>query len=1152
MLIKRLNLATKNKTYIDIALPILIFLVLLQFGLYIKNSLDIISETNKNNFKYMVKARNASEEIDIIVERAEVNLNTMSDLIQETYNTKKIYDRQYNNKYLKSTDLMVKTALSNSPFIEGAWFQINIKVPGSSDLYSWYSREGTKIINLKAKILSEIKNDERELNPEADAYYFQAIKNNKLSWSDIYYDYETKIPMISITKPIYKNNILIGVAGMDLALSELKGALKRIQSSFDGSEAFLLNEKNEVVLTQLTNAKEKVSYEFINAFKDQVIEEESLVEYKDNKAKKLAIMLPLSNKYNLIITFPYDLIYKGYKQLLLMTYFILAVLFASALVIFNSKNKIIKINKKLMREKKIMDTIFDASPNIILLKNLKGEYVQCNKTFEKLSGIKQENLIGKTDYDLFSEDIIDEILKNDRIVKETKQTVIQKTKYYNKDGEPVYLEKYVVPLFDENNELFAIFILMMDITHQMQEQELLQKAKEDAEKASSMKSSFLANMSHEIRTPMNGVLGFIQLLKETNLTEEQAEFVVDAQKSSENLLNIINDILDFSKIEAGKLKVDNISFDVRSIVEDITLMHTANVEKKGLEINSLICSDVPQKVIGDPGRIKQILINIVNNAIKFTSEGEIIIYVKLISKNTDEALLSFEVKDTGIGIPDEKLSVIFDEFTQADPSMTRKYGGTGLGLAISKKLAEIMNGKMRVESTVGKGSTFILSLPLKIDTIARDENKTNIHSISGKSILIINDNPTDLKVIKYYLNEANCIIYHANTYDSAIKVLEQDVSVILIDYKKQTENENEFISLIKENEQAKDIPVILYTSLAKRGDSIQIKEKGYSGYLTKPIKKQELIDAIAIVTHSNINKDKSSFITKHSIKEKRFDSRAKILVVEDTEINCKLVLKILNNCGLTCDMAYNGKEAIEAINNNKYDLIFMDCQMPILDGYEATKQIRILEEQEGKNNPIPVVAMTAHALKSDMDKCLASGMDDYISKPINIETLMNIIEKYIKTETINVNENENKTNDIDFVNSMEEQTKFEESNDIENIISDMINELAFSHNEAIKFFGEYLESLPDAINNLEISARNKDFESLKEQAHKLKGSSSNLRIEKIALIALKIEEEAANKNKKACVKLIKEIKEHLEYLNLLLLQFIHNESYSLQKNINSL
>lgn len=1102
----------------DIAVPLLGVLLLVELLLFVLNSIQIVSETNKNNFEYTIKIRSTIEEIDKIVERSEVNLNLMTQVIRGNYDISKINDEKTNIEYLRRIDVLVKSVLVNSPGVDGAWYQPNIEYSYATQNYIWYTLKNGKIINLRP-ILDKEDSKVRVLTPETDPYYFEAIREKKRVWSDIYKDSDTKSPMITISQPVYKNDILIGVAGIDISFKNLQQALKNMQSVFPGSEIFLLDKNKNILVSQLLNYQSipKKNTLFKNLFYG-VHTSDTMAEFIDNGVAKTAIILELSNKYYIVITFPEFIVLNGFERLFNTIYVIFAIMGALAILAIINRSKIIRINKKLEIENSTIRNMINYSPTIMCAKNNDGVYTRCNEHFAELTNFSKEEIVGKTDYELFGKEVADILVSKDAEVKRKRECIIDERWHINKNGEKKLLLKYRLPVLNENDEAIGIFINAIDITKKHQEQELLQQAKETAEKATEMKSNFLANMSHEIRTPMNGVLGFIQLLQETNPTEEQSEFIKDARKSSEMLLDIINDILDFSKIEADKLRIDNISFYIRSVVEDVIIMATSSAEKKGLEINALICSDIPKRVFGDPGRVKQILTNFISNAVKFTQEGEIVVYVSQVSEDDENTLIKFEVKDTGIGIAEDKLTTIFDAFTQADASTTRKFGGTGLGLAISKKLVELMNGTINVESKLNEGSTFSITLPFKKDTTINNETSNSIKSLDGTKILVVDSNPTDLKIIHYYLNEANCIIFEAHTTEEAFEIInKENLSAILIDHKAQNENREELSLKIKQNEKSKDIPLLLYTSLAKRGDSNLAKEKGFVGYLTKPIKKYELIDTLSMII--NDPNEPPKFVTKHIVKEQKFNSKAKILVVEDSEMNCKLILKILNNKGLTCDFAFNGQEAIEAYKTESYDLILMDCQMPILDGYEATKEIRKIEN--GLKHT-PIIALTANAMVSDEEKCAEAGMDEFITKPIDIEVLTKTLVKYIKPEIL---ENSNITGK-------------ETANEIETIIKIMTSELEFKLNEAIQFFADYMKFMPQLIYELESAVIENNFELLTKLTGNLKCSSSNLRIERFCQLSIELEEASRKSNKQECNRIINEIKTHFKYLDALMDNFL--------------
>lgn len=1124
----------ENTKYINLIIYILV--ILLFFGLFrfIVNTVHLVSETNQNNFAYTIKTRNSIEEIDKVVEHSDVNLDILAKYITLAYNPSKLHDTSYNKQFISGLAKPIEAILLNTPGIDGAWFQVNSELPFSPYTYSWYRIKDGKCIDYQS-IVQKKEHANRTINLKDDSYYFTAVKNKTTSWSNIYIDTDLNVPMMTISKPVYINNKLIGVVGIDISVSNVKQMLSNMQKSFSGSDVFLLDKLGNAIIFELQNNKSDNSLtpDFKKIFNFKSLNNDAMREYIDSGTQKTAILITLSNNYHVVITFPNSAIYKGFSKLFKTVYLIFFLLVALSIFVVLSIREIRNVNKEVEDRAKKLEIVFDSSPNIIVLKDTNGIYKSCNSKFSTLLNISRLQLIGMSAHDVFSKELADQIVKMENIVIKTKKMLSYEACYPGIEGE-LYLRKYIIPLFDSNNKMVEILIIAVDITKNKIEQKILRQAKEAAERTTAMKSNFLANMSHEIRTPLNGVVGFIQLLKDTNLSYEQLEFVADAQKSSEMLLGIINDILDFSKIEAGKLQVENISFDLRSLVEDITLFANANAENKGLEVSSLICSDVPKRVVGDPGRIRQVLNNLLSNAIKFTLSGEIVIYVKQILEDNDTSFVCFEVKDTGIGIDEDKLNYIFEEFAQSDASMTRKYGGTGLGLAISQRLINLMDGSIHVKSTVGEGSTFTFTLPLKKDLSISEGFDNPIKTLDGAKILVIDDNSTDLKIIQYYLSEANCVVYEAKTCQDVIEIINREndnISMILVDYKMQINCDGEFGCLTRENDFFKDIPIILYTSLAKRGDSMWAKEKGFRGYLTKPIKKSDLIDTISMIISDKNNHISPKFITKHVIQERKFSSKAKILVVEDSEINCKLINKIFENHGLYGDFAFNGKEAINAFNNNNYDLILMDCQMPIVDGYEATKQIR---ESEDGNQHIPIVAMTANALPKDREKCLSIGMDDYISKPLDINLLLEIISKYVPSSC-----EDNEENKREEISETVNDEKFD------NIICKLKTELLFNQKEALELFIDYFEFLPNAIIELENASKDNNSELIRGIAHKIKGASANLRVEEVAQLSLELENAAKqNLGPESYFCLVSQMKSHLNNLNMLFMNYTNNLDHS--------
>jgi two-component system sensor histidine kinase/response regulator len=676
------------------------------------------------------------------------------------------------------------------------------------------------------------------------------------------------------------------------------------------------------------------------------------------------------------------------------------------IVIFFRMNKRLKIeiDARVVNEAKRITAQQDLAAqktamdehSLVLVTDIKGIITYANNKFCTLSGYSREELLGENNKILNSEnqsksywhkmflEVSQGEFWHDEVLIKAKSTKL------------FWVDTTIVPLYDNVSQLSGYTYISTDISHQKEIITHLAEAKKQAEVANESKTNFLANMSHEIRTPMNGVIGMTNLLLDTPLNKEQYNFAKTVKNSAESLLGVINDILDFSKVEAGKLELEPLEFDLELLLHDLGSTLSFQAHNKQLE---LVCpaNIIPvQSFIADPGRIRQILNNLVGNAIKFTNKGEVSVYCKIQEQTKQRTKLLFEVTDTGIGLSKEQRNKLFERFSQADGSTTRKYGGTGLGLSISKQLVELMDGEIGVKSEEGQGSTFWFTIDIANSISVRPKKiYDNLHS---QKILVVDDNFTNRKLLGLLLTKWK-VKY--TLVDSGLKAIEslteafengQPYNIAILDMQMPEMDGFQLATKIKADSRLfPNTRLIMLTSQGKRGDAEKLKAAGFNGYLNKPIDQSILYNTL--MTIAGVHSPEQPLITAYSARElPQFNAR--VLVVEDNAVNQKVAQGLLKKFGIQVDIAANGQEALNTLENFPFDLVLMDCQMPVMDGYDATLKIRLLDSKVLNRN-IPIVAMTANSMQGDRDKCLSVGMDDFISKPVNPSKLQEALKRWL-------------------------------------------------------------------------------------------------------------------------------------------------------------
>ena len=747
--------------------------------------------------------------------------------------------------------------------------------------------------------------------------------------------------------------------------------------------------------------------------------------------------------------------------------------------------------RELEERESFLDSLIKNTPIGIVAIDHDDSVKMCNPTFEKMFGHREQDIVGKRLAALMAPpELRAEVEANAKDLQRGK-ALHTLTKRRRSDGSLIDVEAFSVPLGPLEQPTGGL-LLYQDITERKAAEEALLRAKEAAEAASRAKSEFLANMSHEIRTPMNGIIGMTELTLDTTLTSEQREYLDMVKSSAHSLMTVINDVLDFSKIEAGKLEVDMTDFPLQQSLGETLKVLAFRAHQKGLELAWRVGPGVPEHLKGDVGRLRQVLVNLVGNAVKFTEHGEVVVSVENEAEDDRGITLHFQVRDTGIGIPKEKQRMIFEAFTQADGSASRKYGGTGLGLAITSRLVQLMGGRTWVESEVGRGSTFHFTVRLGFaDRPAPPVAASDQGFTADLPVLVVDDNETNRRILVEQLARWGMRPEAVDGGVAALAALsgalldDRPFRLVVTDMRMPGMDGCVLVKRIRGTSALADIPVLMLSSGGSPGEATRCSDVSVSAYLTKPVQPSELLDAIMNALFATTADVQRSAPNSDSAKAEK--GGTKVLLVEDNAVNRRLATVLLQKHDYAVISAENGKEALELLSRESVDTILMDVQMPVMNGFEAIRAIRAKEKVTG--NHMPIVALTAHAMKGDRERCLAAGADEYVAKPIRIQELLDAMQRA----------------GVNRIHASA-QTRIESPHALD---SDAALARIGGDRELLEELCRlFAEECPRNIASLRAAADSNDVEAIVHLAHTIRGAAASIGASRLSQGALEIEQKA--------------------------------------------
>ena len=780
---------------------------------------------------------------------------------------------------------------------------------------------------------------------------------------------------------------------------------------------------------------------------------------------------------------------------------------------------------------KLLATIVEQSSEAIWTKDLSGTVTSWNSGAAAMFGYSPAEAVGRA-LDVSQSTLEDEEARMRRLM--TGEKFSYDTRALTRTGSALDIQVSVAPLLDDANKCIGSIAVARDVTQHKRSAEALRLAREAAEAANHAKSSFLARMSHEIRTPMNGVLGMTELLLETGLSPTQRKYAETVQRSGQNLLGIINDLLDFSKIEAGKLELENVDMDLRRTVEDVVELLAERAHSKGLELACSIPAHLVTTVKGDPLRVGQILTNLVGNAIKFTEQGSVVIRASSVGEAANKVTLRFEVTDTGVGISAEAQSRIFDEFSQADGSTTRKHGGSGLGLAISKQLVEMMGGSIHVDSALGAGSTFSFTATFeKQEATVAEPRSTPMGMLTGVRALIVESTAVHRGILHAQMSNWGMTNRVAATPDQALQLLGEagaqgaPYDIVIIDLGLPGLDSLDFARKIRARADLSNVRVVMLTR--RQVDVRNAREAGIDACLSKPVRQTVLYECLVNVMAGQAQETVAVPAAPEPVNIAPANLRGSVLLVEDNLINQQVALGILQIQGYNVTVVNNGREALDAYAHGAFDLILMDCHMPEMDGFEATREIRELERAAGSGKRVPIVALTANAMAHDREECLNAGMDDHLSKPFSMQTLQDMLDRWIRHPEGKMAPAKSSPAPAAAAAAVLDR----------NVLQQLGKVLTNGKPELLtRVINLYLTESPKILHKLRQAARASDAPEIARSAHSLKSSSANVGAKVLSRYCEDIEASARRADTEAARTILAKIEsEHDSVLSALSAEF---------------